>query len=286
MFSVRAITSVVVAAMLWAAAESLPATEWVQTINGLRHTPSLVSVDSSCTTERRFIVNHTTYSATRCVYTSGTTTPTSHKVLVYITFKSNFTNEPFFRYGTGEGYGSLFTTGYVPDEWCTITGIINGLVPGANSGILPFGDNYMEGEYLSFPLTDGIQAFDLTEMYGAGNEPTVEEFMQLLSGGSDPCATGIEQNASNTSAAARPLISVTPTVLKAGTPYVTVHTSSCGTYFIHLLGGETITRSTFCPEEQSDTFVIRTDYLQQGLYLLVFIADNGTTLTTKILVQP
>ena len=140
----------------------------------------LVDQDTTVTDERKFVVNTTTTSTTRCVYTAGQTISSDHKVFLRIQFKSNFTNRPFFRYSSGGNYYSATPTSYVTDQWCEIVKIIDGLTPGSSSGILPNNNNYIQGEYFSLPKDGGFIAIDLTLMFGAGNEPTLEEMLIMF----------------------------------------------------------------------------------------------------------
>lgn len=152
---------------------------WNQMVQQVSANTSYVTLDQTVTTEKRYIMNSTTTSSTRFIYTSsGTVIPSNHKAYVKLTFKSNFTNTPYLRYQYDTGsYHSMYCQNYRKNEWCTISSISNGGFnpTTSNTGVLASTNNYIQGEYFSLPNVGGLFAIDLTTMFGIGNEPTLAE---------------------------------------------------------------------------------------------------------------
>ena len=166
--------------------------KWNQALKDLNYDPGMLKPDHTVIGERRYIVLNTSSTPRRGIYTSGSTIPHGHKVFVHITFKSNFTETPCLWYYNGVEFLSLEPEKYVQDEWCKITGLIDGFEPGTITGFLPYGNNYYAGEYLSLPEEGGFVVFDLTRMFGSGLEPSEDEFMRLFPQDSYPYEKGRE----------------------------------------------------------------------------------------------
>lgn len=154
---------------------------WNQAIRSITLATDMASLDNTLPSERKYVIKNTRTSSNRFIYTAGTTIPVDHKAAVYIKFKSNFTQRPYLRYAKASGsYTSLYPSNYIVDEWCEIKGIISGFLPGSASGILPNSNGYVADEYFSLPKEGGFMIFDLTEMFGAGNEPSLKDFFGMF----------------------------------------------------------------------------------------------------------
>ncbi len=154
--------------------------EWNQLVKDLPYDHNMARLDTTLPDENRYEILKTEVSPKRVVYTAGTNASYGRKVLVHIRFKSNFTEPPYLRYFDGKDEVGLYPNRYQPNEWCTISGIIDGFVPGALTGFLPDSCGYHAGEYLSFPKDGGFMIFDLTRMFGSGYEPSLDEFLRLF----------------------------------------------------------------------------------------------------------
>ena len=144
---------------------------------------NLVTQDTSVTTEHKYISNSTTTSSTRAVYFNGSTIPDGHVTLIVGILKSDYTNAPYYRIRRGSGsYMSINLTGYQQNTWITtIQRDTAGFMGGSNSGIMVNGNNYTQGKYISLPNDGGFAAYDLTYMFGAGSEPSTDDFLALFS---------------------------------------------------------------------------------------------------------
>jgi hypothetical protein len=154
---------------------------WNQAIRSITLATNMASLDNTLPSERKYIIKNTVTSSNRFIYTAGTTIPTDHKAAIYIKFKSNFTQRPYLRYAKASGsYASLLPSNYIANEWCEIKGISQGFLPGGASGILPYSNGYVANEYFSLPKEGGFMIFDLTLMFGSGNEPSLAEFQEMF----------------------------------------------------------------------------------------------------------
>lgn len=155
---------------------------WNQLIKSLHASPIICSLDKTVTTEKKYIINSGSHTpSTRFLYVNeGTNVESTHKLLLKLKYKTNFTNTLTFRYQCyNDTYASVILS-YTKDKWSDNSFILTqGWKCGFNSGFHVF-NSYVEGEYLSIPNEGGIQLFDLTQMFGEGNEPTIEEFEAMF----------------------------------------------------------------------------------------------------------
>ena len=180
-----------------------PSIQWNQLLHDMNYDHHLVHLDTLLPDERRYTVTKTEVTASPAVYASGTDAPYGHQVLVHIRFKSNFTETPYLHYSDGVNEGELYPVRYEPNEWCTIIGIIDGFEPGTVTGFLPSANGYHAGEYISLPKDGGFMVFDLTRMFGAGNEPNLDEFLRLFPQDNFPYDKGTERTMCDVAAQAQ-----------------------------------------------------------------------------------
>ena len=149
-------------------------------------TPSLLELTESGEDFNTYTVKTTTTSAQRGLYvTNGETVPANHKYFVKLKLKSNYTQTPYLRYSIDGSYSNLNLENYVPNEWSTGIAIItptnNWTIGGSQFGILPASNRYIAGETITVDKNGFLTVFDLTEIFGAGNEPsTAAKAEQLL----------------------------------------------------------------------------------------------------------
>lgn len=157
---------------------------WNQLIKSLYAAPEICSLDNTVTTEKKYIINPGSHSPSNHILyvNEGTNRESTHKLLLKLKYKTNFTDTLSFRYQCYDGTYNSVLLSYTKDKWSDNSFILTqGWKYGFSSGFLVVG-SYVEGEYLSIPNEGGIQLFDLTQMFGEGNEPaTVEEFEKLYS---------------------------------------------------------------------------------------------------------
>jgi len=161
---------------------------WKYTPLALKYTitPNLLELTESGEDFNTYTVKKTTTTTDRGLYvTNGETVPANHKYFVKLKLKSNYTQRPFLRYPIDGSYRSLGLQNYVPNEWSTgiaiITPTTNWTIDGSNFGILPAGNEYFAGETITVDKNGFLTVFDLTEIFGAGNEPsTAAKAEQLL----------------------------------------------------------------------------------------------------------
>ena len=152
------------------------------------------TLDTTVTTEKKYVLTGTVPSASvRCIFINNSAViPTDHKALVVVKFKTNFTGRPYFRFATttSQTWENIEISSYTKDVWITAAKITNGCYLNVNAGFLATG-GYNANEYISLPLDGGIQVFDLTLMFGAGNEPsTFAEFEAMFPNDYYPHNTG------------------------------------------------------------------------------------------------
>lgn len=154
---------------------------WNQNVNTIDYNPSVVTLDTSVTTEKKY--NYiSTATSSRFIYGSaGTDVPAGHKVLIQLVFKNGISGGAYFRVRNGvDGYENINLTGVSQGVWGKVSAILNnGYKFGNQSGFIASGDS-VTGDYFSIPNNGGLSIFDLTLMFGEGNEPaTPEEFEAL-----------------------------------------------------------------------------------------------------------
>ena len=154
--------------------------EWNQLLKGLNYDRHRVRLDTTLPDENRYEILQTELSPTPAIYTSGTDASYGRKVVVHVRFKSNCEKAPYLRWYDGVNYTELYPEYYIPNEWCTIRGLVEGFKPGPNTGFMPDSAGYQAGEYISLPKDGGFMLFDLTRMFGSGYEASMDEFLRLF----------------------------------------------------------------------------------------------------------
>ena len=156
---------------------------WNQKTNTIYYNPTVVTLDTSVTTEKKYNYISSTTSS-RFIYGEGHDVPAGHKVLIQFVFKNGISSGIYFRFRNGsDAYENIYFSGIVQGEWAKVSVIRdNGFKFVNQSGFLASGDS-VSGDYFSMPNNGGLSIFDLTLMFGAGNEPsTPEEFEALYPG--------------------------------------------------------------------------------------------------------
>lgn len=147
---------------------------------------NLLSHTSADETTNTYTIKTTQTTSSRGLYLNKQITlPANHKYFMKVKLKSNYTNQPYLLFPINGGYDNLNLSNYQKNEWSTGAKIV---VPtqdwqptGSNFGILPVNNNIIEGETITVEKDGFVVIFDLTELFGAGNEPaTVAAAEQLL----------------------------------------------------------------------------------------------------------
>lgn len=142
------------------------------------NTKVLVKDETDTTLDTYKVIANPPAASSRCLrLKEGDNISSNHKVLLILIFKSNFTNPLRFTYldGNNNSISSSYDY-YRRNEWNICSHISDGITFSASSG-LRVNSSYIEGEYISLPKNGGFQVYDLTLIYGEGNEPsTPEEF--------------------------------------------------------------------------------------------------------------
>ena len=135
----------------------------------------LVNLTESDENFNTYTVKTTTTSSQRFLYIARTKTlPAKHKYFFNIRYKSDF--NPYFRYNLDGNYTSIGTS-CRNNTWCNTSKIItpqqNLSLSSSNNGLIASGnDRYVEGKTITIDKSGFLTVFDLTEIFGAGNEPT------------------------------------------------------------------------------------------------------------------
>ena len=147
----------------------------------------LVELTESDENFNTYTVTQTTTSPSRCLYVrTENPLPANHKYFVNIKFKSNFA-APYFRFAIDGDYANIRDNdAYKPNEWLNLYKILTPTqdlqFTGTTNGIMSYANKYVAGETITIDKNGFLTMFDLTKIFGAGNEPTtVAAAIQALS---------------------------------------------------------------------------------------------------------
>ena len=152
------------------------------------HDSGVVTLTESDDNSRTYTVKKTQTTSSRPLYLSGNTAsplPANHKYFMKLKLKSNFTQTPYLRYPINGNYDNLNLKSYQRNEWSTGAKIVTPTqawqINSTDFGILPATNGYVQGETITVEKDGFVKIFDLTEIFGAGNEPTtVTQAEELL----------------------------------------------------------------------------------------------------------
>ncbi len=140
---------------------------------------SLVELTESDENFNTYTVKTTITTPNRLLYVkTENSLPANHKYFLNFRFKSNFTHRPYFRcsFDGGTTYESFwYSYTCQSNTWCNLSTIKtpqqDWRFVNVTNGILPLENTYTAGETITIDKNGFLTVFDLTEIFGAGNEP-------------------------------------------------------------------------------------------------------------------